>query len=229
MKMTLSLLEAVLGAVFGEFLWLKLRIILKAKSKEDRVSFYWNLIFIYRFFLNEDRSVIIDNYFDDNSFLSEFARVVFSSTTRNSALEVKNILSATGEALIHIPICLRETSFDLSTAAAPQLEVHVWYRILWCHICFYLFYTCVILIVFFLIAYHLLSSFYLVFFLSFFSNPSLHWGCKINRLQLCKGVSSPTNPTSVLDVIKQFDGEAPALEIWGMRSTPSLLSLPSQL
>ena len=55
------------------------------------------------------------------------------------------------------------------------------------------------------------------------------WGCRIYRLLLCRGVRPPTNECPVYDT-KQSDGEVPAiLELWGMRSTPSLPSLPGPL
>ena len=53
-------------------------------------------------------------------------------------------------------------------------------------------------------------------------------GCRIHWLHLCKGLS-PTNECPVCDT-KQTDGEVLAmLELWGMRSTPSLPSLPGPL
>ena len=53
------------------------------------------------------------------------------------------------------------------------------------------------------------------------------WGCRIHWLLLCRGVRpSPPNECPGYDT-KQSDGEVPAvLELWGMRSTPSLPSLP---
>ena len=62
----------------------------------------------------------------------------------------------------------------------------------------------------------------------------LLWGCRIPRLHLCRGVrlSCPhplPNECPGYD-IKQSDGEAPVmLELWGMRSTPSLPLLPCPL
>ena len=54
------------------------------------------------------------------------------------------------------------------------------------------------------------------------------WGCRIQRLLLCRGVRLP-NECPGYDT-KQSDCEVPAmLEIWGMRSTPSLPSLPGPL
>ena len=45
-------------------------------------------------------------------------------------------------------------------------------------------------------------------------------GCRIHRLHLCRGVRLP----------KQSDGEVPVmLELWEMRSTHSLPSLPGSL
>ena len=55
------------------------------------------------------------------------------------------------------------------------------------------------------------------------------WGCRIHRLLLCRGVRPPHNECPGFDT-KQSDGEAPAmLELWGMRSTPSLQLLPGPL
>ena len=46
------------------------------------------------------------------------------------------------------------------------------------------------------------------------------WGCRINWLQLCRGVRSPANECPGYDT-KQSDGEVSAvLELWGMQSTP---------
>ena len=47
------------------------------------------------------------------------------------------------------------------------------------------------------------------------------WGCRIHRLLLCRGVRPPPNECLGYDT-KQSDGE-------GMRSTPSLTSLPGPL
>ena len=66
------------------------------------------------------------------------------------------------------------------------------------------------------------------------STPNQHycpvgWGCRIHRLLLCRGVRHPTNECPVYDT-KQSDGEVPAvLELWRMRNTPSLPSLPGLL
>ena len=55
------------------------------------------------------------------------------------------------------------------------------------------------------------------------------WGCRIHWLHLCRGVRPPPNECPGYDT-KQSDGEVPAtLELWGMRSTPSLPSLPGPL
>ena len=55
------------------------------------------------------------------------------------------------------------------------------------------------------------------------------WGCRIHRLLLCRGVRSPPHECPGYDT-KQSDGEVPAmLELWGMRSTPSLPLLPGPL
>ena len=55
------------------------------------------------------------------------------------------------------------------------------------------------------------------------------WGCRIHWLHLCRGVRPPHNECPGYDT-KQSDGEVPAgLELWGMRGTPSLPSLPGPL
>ena len=55
------------------------------------------------------------------------------------------------------------------------------------------------------------------------------WGCRIHWLHLCRGVRPPPNECPIYDT-KQSDGEVPAvLELWGMRSTPSLPLLPGPL
>ena len=55
------------------------------------------------------------------------------------------------------------------------------------------------------------------------------WGCRIHRLLLCRGVRPPPNECPDNDT-KHSDGEVPAmLELWGMRSTPSLPLLPGPL
>ena len=54
------------------------------------------------------------------------------------------------------------------------------------------------------------------------------WSCRIHRLLLCRRVWHPQR-VSWYDT-KQSDGEVPAmLEFWGMRSIPSLSSLPGPL
>ena len=59
-------------------------------------------------------------------------------------------------------------------------------------------------------------------------NCPASWGCRIHRLHLCRGVRSP-NECPGYDT-KWSDGEVPVmLEIWGMRNTPLLLSLPGSL
>ena len=55
------------------------------------------------------------------------------------------------------------------------------------------------------------------------------WGCRISQLHLCRRVRTPPLPMYPRYDIKQSDGEAPALEIWGMWSTPSLPLLPGPL
>ena len=55
------------------------------------------------------------------------------------------------------------------------------------------------------------------------------WGCRIHWLLLCRGVRPPPNECPGYDT-KQSDGEVPAVqELWAMRSTPSLPSLPGPL
>ena len=55
------------------------------------------------------------------------------------------------------------------------------------------------------------------------------WGYRINRLLLCRGEDTPNNVCPGYD-IKQSNGEVPVmLELWGIRSTPLLLSLPGPL
>ena len=56
------------------------------------------------------------------------------------------------------------------------------------------------------------------------------WGCRIHRLHLCRGVRPPPHHECPGHDTKQSDGEVPAmLELWGMRSTPSLPLLPVPL
>ena len=58
---------------------------------------------------------------------------------------------------------------------------------------------------------------------------SVDWGCRIHWLHLCRGVRPPPNECPGYNT-KQSDGEVPVmLELWGMRSTPSLPSLPGPL
>ena len=55
------------------------------------------------------------------------------------------------------------------------------------------------------------------------------WGCRIHRLLLCRRVTPTPNECPRYDT-KQSDGEVPAmLELWRMRSTPSLPLLPGPL
>ena len=66
----------------------------------------------------------------------------------------------------------------------------------------------------------------------FWKNPSrasmalyclVRWGCRIYRLHLCRGVRPL--PTTNIQHMTQSDGGVPViLELWGMRSTPSLSS-----
>ena len=57
----------------------------------------------------------------------------------------------------------------------------------------------------------------------------VNWGCRIHRLRLCRGVRPPPNECPGYDM-KQSDPEVPVLlELWGMRSTPLLPSLPGPL
>ena len=56
------------------------------------------------------------------------------------------------------------------------------------------------------------------------------WGCRIHRLLLCRGVRLPPAKKCPGYDTKQSDGEVPAmLELWGMRSTFLLPSLPGPL
>ena len=58
---------------------------------------------------------------------------------------------------------------------------------------------------------------------------SVDWGCRIHRLHLCRGVRPPSHECPGYDT-KQSDGKVPVvLELWGMRSTPSLPLLPDPL
>ena len=62
------------------------------------------------------------------------------------------------------------------------------------------------------------------------SNCSFGWGCRIYRLQLCRGVRPlPANKCPGYDT-KQSDGEVPViLELWGIWSTLLLPSLQASL
>ena len=54
------------------------------------------------------------------------------------------------------------------------------------------------------------------------------WGCRIHRLLLYRGVRTP-NEFPGYDT-KQSDGDVPViLELWGIRNTPLLPSLPGPL
>ena len=54
-------------------------------------------------------------------------------------------------------------------------------------------------------------------------------GCRIHRLQLCRGVRPSPNECPGYNT-NQSNGEVPViLELWGMRSTPLLPSLPGSL
>ena len=58
---------------------------------------------------------------------------------------------------------------------------------------------------------------------------SVGWGWWIHWLLFCRSVRLPPNECLRYDT-KQSDGEVPVmLELWGMRSTPSLPSLPGPL
>ena len=54
------------------------------------------------------------------------------------------------------------------------------------------------------------------------------WGCRIHRLHPCRGIRHPSLPNEYPDT-KPFDGEAPAMEIWGIWNIPSLLLLSGPL
>ena len=55
------------------------------------------------------------------------------------------------------------------------------------------------------------------------------WVCRIHRLHLCRGVRPLPNECPVYDT-RHSDGEVPVmLEIWEMRCTPLLPSLPGPL
>ena len=58
---------------------------------------------------------------------------------------------------------------------------------------------------------------------------SLAYDCRIQRLNLCMRVRPPPNKCPRYDT-KQSDSEAPVmLELWGMKSTPSLPLHPGPL
>ena len=60
-------------------------------------------------------------------------------------------------------------------------------------------------------------------------NATVGWGCRTYRLHLCRKVKTPFNECPVYDT-KQSDGEIVVmLELWGMRSTPSMPFLPGTL
>ena len=55
--------------------------------------------------------------------------------------------------------------------------------------------------------------------------PQFSWGCRIHWLLLCRGVRPIPNECPGYDT-KQSDSEVPVMvELWGMRSIPSLPSL----
>ena len=56
----------------------------------------------------------------------------------------------------------------------------------------------------------------------------ISWDCRIHQLLLCIGIYPPHNKCSGYD-IKLSDGQAPALEIWELWSTPSLQLIPGPL
>ena len=58
-------------------------------------------------------------------------------------------------------------------------------------------------------------------FITFYFNEfsTVGWGCKIYRLHLCRGVKPTCVKCPKYDT-KPFDGEAPVLEFWGIRSHP---------
>ena len=70
--------------------------------------------------------------------------------------------------------------------------------------------------------YHLYNNVLIIF-------CSVGWGCRIRRLHLCRGVRSPPlNECPGYDT-KQFDEVTVMQELWWMRSTPLLPSLPGPL
>ena len=63
---------------------------------------------------------------------------------------------------------------------------------------------------------------------TFRSSCPVGWGCRIHRLLPCRGVRPPNECPAYEN--KQSDGEVRViLELWEMRSTPSLPSLPGSL
>ena len=74
-----------------------------------------------------------------------------------------------------------------------------------------------------------MSYIYIYIYIYTYTCP-VGWDCKIHQLFLCKGVRLPPQRMSWYDT-KQSDGEVPVmmLELWGMRSTPSLPALPGPL
>ena len=61
------------------------------------------------------------------------------------------------------------------------------------------------------------------------TNGPVGWGCWIHRLHLCRGLRHSSNECPRYDA-KQSDGEVPVmLELCGMRSPSSLLSVPGPL
>ena len=65
--------------------------------------------------------------------------------------------------------------------------------------------------------------------LPLFRDCPVGWGCRIHRFQLCRRVRPLPNECPGCDT-KQSDDEIPVmLELWGMRSTPSLSSLSDLL
>ena len=62
-----------------------------------------------------------------------------------------------------------------------------------------------------------------------FQKSPVGWGCRIHQLHLCRGVRPPPNECAGYET-KQSDGGTPVmLELCGMWSIPSLLSLPGPL
>ena len=57
-------------------------------------------------------------------------------------------------------------------------------------------------------------------------NTPVGWGCRLHWLHLCKGIRYSKCPGYDTE---QYDGKAPALELWGIQSTPSLPLFPDPL